>query len=885
MELVGKLLNPVISLVVAICDGLMDVCHSALLSQSDAAIKVDMVGDIWTRIVSYLARLGQVVNLLNPIYLTAAVVVPPIIAKITGGKYSLTDFTTSQLVAILVGGVVIGGAYCVSSTLPDNLFLPVYEITPEEIFSGELAIFDVDFFNPSEEKKDTNGQSSINSDLPPEAEYLSIAYKLRPTVARWYINLRNVALVGSLSILIYIAIKIIMSSTATDKSKYKQRLYDWIVSILLIFTMHYIMAGSNLLVKQISGVLNSVQKPKYVSVIQTEDDDKTKILQALEDNREVLVQHQIIQEGDDIEKALFTKEDGKDIFIWPTNLMGIVRLQAQRMKQENSVTYAGYAVMFLILVIFTGTFIFTYLKRTLYMAFLTMIAPFVAMTYALDKLKDGSAQGFNSWFKEYMVNLIIQPIHLLLYTVLVASALELASQNLIYGIVAIAFMIPAEKLVRKFFGVSPTETQGFLGGAVGAGVVMTGLNRLLGHRPPSPMKRNVQNNEQDDKSRRIRQTESLDTNNIFKENGQQSDSGSELKGESDELEDKDKNKEEPNKTIGNNIGKTKNEENKMNEAQKNAWLQQQEAEELWRSTSPKEDNMKKQGNLNSSQPQVTIPTRSTGTTNSANNAQKRKKIRTPRIIRQFGGGIAGGAKYVGKKIPGIGAGIGRRAVRLASGAAVAAAAGGIGLAAGAATGDFSKAAQYASGAALAGYKFGSSVPESARNLARNVTSEAQNFDRAFQIGAIGEQEYNKREEAIQIANSKKEKIKNEEFIRDFSLRTNMDVQEAKEYLEHNSLLEQGLKYGFTDANEFAAIKVANDKTNDLGLAFTQAKFVKSMGSDISSFENNKKEKDNFIESLKDRYRSNGMTDEKEIEKKSRILYKDLSKVSKAYYKR
>ena len=47
-----------------------------------------------------------------------------------------------------------------------------------------------------------------------------------------------------------------------------------------------------------------------------------------------------------------------------------------------------------------------------------MIAPFVALTYPIDKLNDGQAQGFNKWLKEYIFNLLIQPMHLLLYTIL-----------------------------------------------------------------------------------------------------------------------------------------------------------------------------------------------------------------------------------------------------------------------------------------------------------------------------------------------------------------------------------------------------------------------------------------------------------------------------------
>lgn len=48
----------------------------------------------------------------------------------------------------------------------------------------------------------------------------------------------------------------------------------------------------------------------------------------------------------------------------------------------------GYLIIYIALVVFTVVFIFRYIKRVIYIAFLTMIAPMVAMTYPLDKLKD-----------------------------------------------------------------------------------------------------------------------------------------------------------------------------------------------------------------------------------------------------------------------------------------------------------------------------------------------------------------------------------------------------------------------------------------------------------------------------------------------------------------
>lgn len=86
------------------------------------------------------------------------------------------------------------------------------------------------------------------------------------------------------------------------------------------------------------------------------------------------------------------------------------------------------------------------------LAFLTIIAPLMAMTYPLDKLQDGSAQGFNTWLKEYIFNLLIQPVHLILYTVLIGASMDLVADNIVFALVALGFILQAEKILRKFFG-------------------------------------------------------------------------------------------------------------------------------------------------------------------------------------------------------------------------------------------------------------------------------------------------------------------------------------------------------------------------------------------------------------------------------------------------
>lgn len=48
----------------------------------------------------------------------------------------------------------------------------------------------------------------------------------------------------------------------------------------------------------------------------------------------------------------------------------------------------GYLFIYIALIVFTAMFAIRYVKRVIYLAFLTLMAPMVALTYPLDKIKD-----------------------------------------------------------------------------------------------------------------------------------------------------------------------------------------------------------------------------------------------------------------------------------------------------------------------------------------------------------------------------------------------------------------------------------------------------------------------------------------------------------------
>ncbi len=301
----------------------------------------------------------------------------------------------------------------------------------------------------------------------------SSSAQLQPIISKWYYALRNLAIVALLSILVYIAIRIIISSSMEDRAKYKQHLLDWLIAMCLLFFMHYIMSFAVTLTEEITKALEPMSEPYPYRIVDSGDGEgRTLDKYYVSDGTPVL-------EVDGVKKI----ENG---IVWPVNLMGKARLDLQMEPPEyddNQILMKNFSltIIYLGLVMYTVLFLFRYLKRLLMLTFLTIIAPFMAMTYPLDKIHDNSAQGFNMWLKEYIFNLLIQPLHLILYTVLIGSAIEFASENIIYSLVAFGFMLQGEKIMRRLFGFEKAQTASATSAALGGALAMQGIEMISKH--------------------------------------------------------------------------------------------------------------------------------------------------------------------------------------------------------------------------------------------------------------------------------------------------------------------------------------------------------------------------------------------------------------------
>jgi len=225
--------------------------------------------------------------------------------------------------------------------------------------------------------------------------------KFRENVAIWYYGLRNLAIVILLGILVYVGIRMAIATVATDEAKYKKMLTDWVVSLALVFLLHYIM----------------------IFTIEL-------------NNALVTVIHTGANEGSILQSAM--DEIGKRIW-------------------DNAYFTVGWSalIVYVMLIGVTMIYLFTYIKRMLTIGFLIMISPLITITYSIDKMGDGKSQALNAWLKEFMFNVLIQPFHCIIYVVFVNVAIDLLKtpslSAAILAVVMIIFMHQAEEIVRNIF--------------------------------------------------------------------------------------------------------------------------------------------------------------------------------------------------------------------------------------------------------------------------------------------------------------------------------------------------------------------------------------------------------------------------------------------------
>lgn len=330
--------------------------------------------------------------------------------------------------------------------LHNTVDYPNIQISPEEIFANKVPLFDINFISPNTTEKEQQGQNNPTH----------IAVIMRDTIRSWYNALKLIAIVGLLSVLIYLGIRIMLSSVAQKKAEYKQRMWDWVVALIIVFFIHYMM----------SFIL--VMTDELTNLFTDEKGDTQSIIVDYSPGRDVL---SFLEHGD----ASFK-----------TNVIGLIRFN---INCDDFFKKMAYLVLYGMLIGQTFNFAKIYLTRVINMAFLTVVAPLIALTYPLDKAGDGQAQAFNMWWKEYLYNALIQPFHLLIYKLFVGTAAVVMMHgqdwqtDIVFAVFCIAIFryIPkAEQLLKSLFGFGKASmgTVSGMGDIAKTALTHTALNKL-----------------------------------------------------------------------------------------------------------------------------------------------------------------------------------------------------------------------------------------------------------------------------------------------------------------------------------------------------------------------------------------------------------------------
>lgn len=219
----------------------------------------------------------------------------------------------------------------------------------DEIVFNKIAFFDPNFINPP--------QGSGNS--PAEI--------LQSTVSSMYYTLFVIACSVFILAALVIGIKLAVTSIASQKAQYKQAITNWAIGIVMLFTVHFLMAGIFAINEQICQAAYDASKSNDI-VFEISPED---LVPAVGKSISKLIDKVAGFFTGNPETHLATKVPGFTGFMVKIILNAI----------------SGDIVMSILVCIILGqsaALIFTYIKRLLYCILLGMLAPLVI---AIDVIK------------------------------------------------------------------------------------------------------------------------------------------------------------------------------------------------------------------------------------------------------------------------------------------------------------------------------------------------------------------------------------------------------------------------------------------------------------------------------------------------------------------
>lgn len=334
--------------------------------------------DITTENGTRTKKIGNTISLLSSLASGIGSIIGMRIGVISGlltvmargsEKLLIKDDTVTAWSKDLAPSINIPGGYSINwFTIEDTVF-------------NQIDLFDTDFFDINKNDNDVNKA-------------------IKTSVATFYYLMRVIALVLQLMMLIYLGIRMAISTVASEIAKYKSMLKDWLVSMVLLFVTPYIIICINTIASALVTMFFSLRT------------------------------------GVGFEKSIISQT---------MNLTNII----------NGWSYVAVIFMYILITFYQIKFFLMYLFRLLGMGFLIVISPLITITYSATKTpivgKGGRASTYNNWLEEYMVNAFIQPLHAGVYLVFIVTANEIFKVAPFLAVIFFMTLSRAEKIVKNIF--------------------------------------------------------------------------------------------------------------------------------------------------------------------------------------------------------------------------------------------------------------------------------------------------------------------------------------------------------------------------------------------------------------------------------------------------
>ncbi len=258
---------------------------------------------------------------------------------------------------------------------------------------NQIGVFDINYFNFD----DSYESGSMTVQVPESIR------AIKTNIAKWFYILRLVSAAIALLVLIYVGIRMAISTVASERATYKKMLVSWIESMIILFLLQYIILAIFTLGSVMEGFAISLKDSLEGS--QGEIIFEKKILDTMADRFYMSVSNNIIN---------------NTVIVW---------------------------VMFLV----HARFFLLYIKRFFMTGFLILIAPLITITYPIDKMGDNRAQAFDKWFKELIISVFIMPIHASIYLVLGFTGGKIMEFAPLLALALLALTSQAESIIRQIF--------------------------------------------------------------------------------------------------------------------------------------------------------------------------------------------------------------------------------------------------------------------------------------------------------------------------------------------------------------------------------------------------------------------------------------------------